>query len=318
MKKIYGLFHKRDLDGLASGAIVKRYAQNSPDLLIFCDYDTFLDKFKLILSEIQPTSELIIADISIDDHELEEFCPLLKKIHEKCIIKWYDHHEWSKNKYSNIEPNVDKLYISTEEEQKCAAEIVYENLMPNDERSEKLAQLAHDQDFKINEIEIANKLSDLITFRNYNDDLENLANHLAFAENLWTKDLERERNEYIKIRENKKDQLINSTKEFQIKGYKFIFSWRNELISTGYARDVLRENFKSDVIITIEKRYLNFSHTSDNDFNCRKLAEISFEGGGHTYSSGGQLAFEVKTEADFKKAYAIIKEKIKKFLESQY
>jgi oligoribonuclease NrnB/cAMP/cGMP phosphodiesterase (DHH superfamily) len=315
MKKIYGLFHKRDLDGLASGAIVKRYARNSPDLLIFCDYDTFLDKFKLIFNKIQPTSELIIADISIDDHELEEFCPLLKKILEKCTIKWYDHHEWSKKKYSCIKPNVDELDISTEEEQKCAAEIVYENLMPNDDRSQKLAHLAHDQDFKINREEIANRLSDLITYRNYNNDLEHLANHLALAKDLWTKELESEWNEYIEIRADKIDQLINSTKQFQIKGYKFIFSWRNELISTGKAREVLREKFDSDVIITIEKRYLNFSRTYDNDFNCKKIAEL-FLGGGHTYSSERQLPFEVKTEADFKQAYDIIKKKIKKLLES--
>lgn len=165
-KKISSLLsisHDKDVDGLASAAIVWRYAE-AKDLdfnAILTDYGSFEQVFSAIAK--QRDTLIIITDLGVDDTTLDVVqTGLTRAISQGCRIVWLDHHQWSDRAIKMLLSLGNKPVLKVNHEF-CAAEITHKVLMPRDEVSTELAKIAHDTDFNLREIEAATALTDAVS-----------------------------------------------------------------------------------------------------------------------------------------------------------
>jgi oligoribonuclease NrnB/cAMP/cGMP phosphodiesterase (DHH superfamily) len=165
-KKISSLLsisHDKDVDGLASAAIVWRYAKtkNLDFKAILADYGSFEQVFATIAK--QRDTLIIITDLGMDDTIIDVVQKgVTKAISQGCRIVWLDHHQWSDNAIKMILSLGNKPVLKVNHEF-CAAEITHKVLMPRDEVSAELAKIAHDTDFNLREIEAATALTDAVS-----------------------------------------------------------------------------------------------------------------------------------------------------------
>jgi uncharacterized protein len=160
---LHAISHDKDVDGLNSAAIVWRYAKSKGlDFSVtLTDYGGFEQVFSSIAS--RRDTLIVVSDLGIDDTTIDIVVPSLSRaISQGCKIVWIDHHQWSEQAIKAILafPNKPVLRINHDF---CAAEIVHKVLMPRDEISAELAQIAHDTDFNIREIDAASALTDAVS-----------------------------------------------------------------------------------------------------------------------------------------------------------
>ncbi|MFO7836929.1 MAG: DHH family phosphoesterase [Candidatus Thorarchaeota archaeon] len=163
LDSLLSISHDKDVDGLNSAAIVWRYAK-SRELdfdVILTDYGGFSDTFSAVAA--RRNTLLVITDLAMDENELDSIMSALKRaVSQGCRVVWLDHHQWSKKAAAAVLSlgNSPVLKVNTDF---CAAEIAYKVLMPKDEISAELAEIAHDTDFNLREIDAANALTDALS-----------------------------------------------------------------------------------------------------------------------------------------------------------
>ena len=160
---LHSISHDKDVDGLNSAAIVWRYAKSKGlDFSVtLTDYGAFEPVFSSIAT--LRNTLIVVTDLGMDDSTLDTvIASLTRAISQGCKIVWIDHHQWSEKAIKAILalPNKPILRINHDF---CAAEIVHKVLMPRDEISAELAQIAHDTDFNLREIEGAMALTDAVS-----------------------------------------------------------------------------------------------------------------------------------------------------------
>ncbi|MHA1248138.1 MAG: DHH family phosphoesterase [Candidatus Thorarchaeota archaeon] len=163
LKSVFSISHDKDVDGLASAAIVWRYAlkKGLQHDVVLTDYGSFEAVFAK-LAELRDTL-IIVTDLGLDDTSRPSVIKALRKaIAQDCRLVWLDHHRWPEHSIRAVLslPNKPVLKINHEF---CASEIAYKVLMPNDEISRELAVVAHDTDFNLRRIEAANALTDAVS-----------------------------------------------------------------------------------------------------------------------------------------------------------
>lgn len=160
---LLSISHDKDADGLASSAIVWRYAKSKEmdfDVML-TDYGSFEPVFSSVAA--RRDTLIIVSDLGMDDTALDVVVQGLNRaISQGCRLVWLDHHHWSKKAIDAIKslPNNPVLRINHEF---CAAEITQKVLMPRDPICQELANIAHDTDFNLREIESANALTDAVS-----------------------------------------------------------------------------------------------------------------------------------------------------------
>jgi oligoribonuclease NrnB/cAMP/cGMP phosphodiesterase (DHH superfamily) len=160
---LHSISHDKDVDGLASAAIVWRYAKSKglDYSVTLTDYGAFDPVFSSIA--LRRDTLIVVSDLGVDDTTLDVVITNLKRaITQGCKIVWLDHHQWSENAIKAILalPNKPVLRINHDF---CAAEIVQRILMPRDEICMELARIAHDTDFNLREIDGATALTDAVS-----------------------------------------------------------------------------------------------------------------------------------------------------------
>ncbi len=165
-KKVTSLLsisHDKDVDGLASAAIVWRYAKEKglDFKAILTDYGSFEQVFSYIAK--QRDALIIITDLGMDDAIIDMVqTGLTRAIAQDCRVVWLDHPQWPDKSIKMILSLENKPVLKVNHEF-CAAEITHKVLMPRDEVSTELARIAHDTDFNLREIEAANALTDAVS-----------------------------------------------------------------------------------------------------------------------------------------------------------
>ena len=100
-KKITSLLsisHDKDVDGLASAAIVWRYAKTKglDFKATLTDYGSFEQVFSAIAK--QRDTLIIVTDLGMDDTIVDVVQEgLTRAISQGCRVVWLDHHQWSDN-----------------------------------------------------------------------------------------------------------------------------------------------------------------------------------------------------------------------------
>jgi oligoribonuclease NrnB/cAMP/cGMP phosphodiesterase (DHH superfamily) len=291
--------HKKDLDGLGSHAIMRRFAREIGEEVThyFADYDD-LTEIIVKLSEETEGEKVIIADLGYNSRVLSAKDALAKLCEANEVI-WIDHHDWQGGE------EILKLKLRFIHSSKlCAAELVQQEFMPSDEVSKEIARLAHAHDFR-EESELAWKLYDVIS-SGYDK--------LRFVEALsrgefWNEEFEEAYQRYQRAKEKGYAYLDEHLEVFNIYGYTCAMALSKKYLSSTLASLYLQEKGTDFVVVVYPDGKLSFRRNNPK-VNLRKLAQL-FGGGGREVAAGAKIEKEV-TEDNYRELFREIVERMKK------
>ncbi len=286
---IVSLTHEHDLDGLGSQAIIRRYfnlsTENSNNEIFyyFADYTDFVEKINKILSAESIPSHLIISDIGFNDSFKEIFSKFKAAEKQGCQICWFDHHIVDESIKEEIRSLI-HLYINDPE--KCAAEIVKDYYMKNDQIASKIAEFARDTDFRTNKYAEASDLQSIIS---YNRGVQNDQNKHKIVSLLSQGDFhnpwfDEQLSSLKKWLEEESTFSLKYARVFPVELFgDIVISWAK--IGGGRITRVLKQKYSdANAFIGIDTR--NNDIIIHSEFiNCREFAR-EFEGGGHKVRAG--------------------------------
>ena len=287
---MYVVTHTKDLDGIASAAIILR--ENPGARILLADYDE--DYIDYLEAEVRPRpgDSIVIADIGCNRKSIHRWASVLSGWRSAgARVLWLDHHAWDADCLRAVEGAVDELTHDTEG--RCAAEVVFGRLgRPNDPLESRLAEMAHDSDFNLRKDPLANMLSRLISYYDYlggdhGDELKlRLVNSLSLGV-LWTIEMDVQLREYDGILRKDYELLLRSRVR-EVNGYRVVVGLRGAYSGTD-ASNIVQERIGGDLIFMVSgKGHLSIRSDRD-DINTKVIGE-AFGGGGHLrHAAGGSI-----------------------------
>lgn len=292
--KVIIFSHESDLDGLYSATIgLMRYPQA---MTVFLGYG--LDNFNKLGNFIQSATryssspkevggKIIIADLGLND-ELIETC---RKIFEDASsnawkIMWVDHHPWSDRAIEAVRPFVE-IVLDTSG-RKCAAELMYETLLPGNIVAEKLASMAHTMDFFTNN-QYLTPISELIryyqTFPDFYYRLSNLASKSSKGI-LWDIEMQNDYNDYVCLREEAKEQVFASMQIREAGRFKVAYIQSSPYLQSSLFSQEVFSKANTDLVMLYSTKGKVSIRRNNDAISCRSIAANLPEGGGHDYAAG--------------------------------
>ncbi|HYZ94412.1 MAG TPA: hypothetical protein VE566_01500 [Nitrososphaeraceae archaeon] len=151
--RIFSITHEQDVDGLFCGAILKNAFRNTLVFLTNHGYRNMKKAADLLernVAQSKRSGTVVISDLSLNSKAEAE------AIGRSCLnakqygweIVWLDHHYWNEEMIKRVQ-SFAKLILSTEHEQKCAAELVYHEFAKGRTGCRRAAEFAHIIDFRL-------------------------------------------------------------------------------------------------------------------------------------------------------------------------
>jgi uncharacterized protein len=291
MKKVIIFSHESDLDGLYSAAIgLMRYPQA---MTVFLGYgaENFskLGNFIYSADRYSPSEcgQIVIADLGLND-ELIETC---RKIFSDAVLKgwkimWVDHHPWSQLAIEAIKPFVEIVLDASG--RKCAADLMYETLLPGNILAAKLASMAHTMDFFTRD-QYLTPISELIryyqTFPDFYYRLSNLAEKSAKGI-LWDVEMQSDYNSYVHLRDEAKAKVFSSLQIRQVGRFKVAYVQSSPYLQNSLFSEEVFVNTKADLVMFYSTKGKVSIRRNNDLISCRSIAANLSEGGGHDYAAG--------------------------------
>ena len=292
--KVMIFSHESDLDGLYSAAIgLMRYPQA---MTVFLGYgiDNFNKLGNFIHSATRYSSsskevggKIIIADLGLND-ELIETC---RKIFSDASsnawkIMWVDHHPWSDQAIDAVKPFVEIVLDASG--RKCAAELMYETLLPGNKVAEKLASMAHTMDFFTNN-QYLTPISELIryyqTFPDFYYRLSDLASKSSKGI-LWDVEMQNDYNDYVHLREEAKEQVFASIQIREAGRFKIAYIQSSPYLQNSLFSQEVFSKTNTDLVMLYSTKGKVSIRRNNDAISCRSIAANLPEGGGHDYAAG--------------------------------
>jgi uncharacterized protein len=291
MKKVIIFSHESDLDGLYSAAIgLMRYPQA---MKVFLGYgaENFskLGNFIYSADRYSPSEcgQIVIADLGLND-ELIETC---RKIFSDAVLKgwkimWVDHHPWSQLAIEAVKPFVEIVLDASG--RKCAADLMYETLLPGNILAAKLASMAHTMDFFTRD-QYLTPISELIryyqTFPDFYYRLSNLAEKSAKGI-LWDVEMQSDYNSYVHLRDEAKAKVFSSLQIRQVGRFKVAYVQSSPYLQNSLFSEEVFANTKADLVMFYSTKGKVSIRRNNDLISCRSIAANLSEGGGHDYAAG--------------------------------
>jgi uncharacterized protein len=291
MKKVIIFSHESDLDGLYSAAIgLMRYPQA---MTVFLGYgaENFskLGNFIYSADRYSPSEcgQIVIADLGLND-ELIETC---RKIFSDAVLKgwkimWVDHHPWSQLAIEAVKPFVEIVLDASG--RKCAADLMYETLLPGNILAAKLASMAHTMDFFTRD-QYLTPISELIryyqTFPDFYYRLSNLAEKSAKGI-LWDVEMQSDYNSYVHLRDEAKAKVFSSLQIRQVGRFKVAYVQSSPYLQNSLFSEEVFVNTKADLVMFYSTKGKVSIRRNNDLISCRSIAANLSEGGGHDYAAG--------------------------------
>ena len=292
--KVIIFSHESDLDGLYSATIgLMRYPQA---MTVFLGYgiENFNKLGTFIHSATQYSSsskevggKIIIADLGLND-ELIETC---RKIFADAAsnawkIMWVDHHPWSDQAIEAVRPFVEIVLDASG--RKCAAELMYETLLPGNIVAEKLASMAHTMDFFTNN-QYLTPISELIryyqTFPDFYYRLSDLASKSSKGI-LWDIEMQNDYNDYVRLREEAKEQVFASMQIREAGRFKVAYIQSSPYLQNSLFSQEVFSKTNTDLVMLYSTKGKVSIRRNNDAISCRSIAANLPEGGGHDYAAG--------------------------------
>jgi uncharacterized protein len=291
MKKVIIFSHESDLDGLYSAAIgLMRYPQA---MTVFLGYgaENFskLGNFIYSADRYLPSEcgQIVIADLGLND-ELIETC---RKVFSDAVLKgwkimWVDHHPWSQLAIEAVKPFVEIVLDASG--RKCAADLMYETLLPGNILAAKLASMAHTMDFFTRD-QYLTPISELIryyqTFPDFYYRLSNLAEKSAKGI-LWDVEMQSDYNSYVHLRDEAKAKVFSSLQIRQVGRFKVAYVQSSPYLQNSLFSEEVFANTKADLVMFYSTKGKVSIRRNNDLISCRSIAANLSEGGGHDYAAG--------------------------------
>jgi oligoribonuclease NrnB/cAMP/cGMP phosphodiesterase (DHH superfamily) len=129
--------------------------------VILTDYGAFEQVFSSVASRRETL--IVITDLGMDETTQETVVKgLSRAISQGCRVVWLDHHQWSEKSIKAVLSLSNNPVLKINHDY-CAAEIAQKVLMPRDDICIELARVAHDTDFNLRDIPVANALTDAVS-----------------------------------------------------------------------------------------------------------------------------------------------------------
>ena len=177
MKRIYIVFHKNCMDGLASAYITKAAIEHNN--MQFSTFD------ELVAVPVQYGEEhIILEDESLTQDDIfyfvdfslkrDQMCELSKKVN---IINVLDHHKTAQSNLKDIEDECENITVIFDMD-KCGATLCYDyfkQLLPQEFPSRELFEYIEDRDLWKWELELSKEISAGLRWLVEPNDIENFA-----------------------------------------------------------------------------------------------------------------------------------------------
>jgi len=288
--KVFIFSHESDLDGLYSAAIgLIRYPQATT---VFLGYgaDNFNKIGNFLYSATHNSKErglVIIADLGLND-DIIEIC---KQIFSDAVrngwkIMWIDHHPWSQEAIESVKPLVE-IVLDTSGN-RCAADLMFETLLPGHQLAGKLAGMAHTMDFFTKD-QYLTPISELIryyqTFPDFYPRMSELARKSA-AGILWDVDMQSDYNDYVRLRDEAKMQVFQTMQIRPAGNFRVAYVQSSPYLQSSLFSEEVFEKSKADLVMFYSTKGKVSIRRNNDAISCRDIAENLPEGGGHAYAAG--------------------------------
>lgn len=288
--KVLIFSHESDLDGLYSAAIgILRYPQA---LTIFLGYglENFQKLGNFIYSGTHYSPErglIIIADLGLND-ELIETCSQIfsDAVRNGWKIMWVDHHPWSQQAIDALKPFVEIVLDASGN--RCAADLMYKTLLPDNALAAKLAGMAHTMDFFTKD-QYLTPISELIryyqTFPDFYDRLSGLAKKSAKGI-LWDVQMQADYNDYARLRDEAKVQVFGTMQVRPVSRFNVAYLQSSPYLQSSLFSEEVFAKTNADLVMFYSVKGKVSIRRNNEDISCRDVAVNLPEGGGHAYAAG--------------------------------
>ena len=286
--------HEADIDGVYSASVALiRYPEAR---VSFYNYglENFQKMFKFVKNEAKKSKKglAIISDLGINDKKVFtlalDFILYLKE--RQWHVIWVDHHPWQID-FLKLLKKICILHHDSSQ-RKCATDIMYENLMPNNKTAEQLRLIAHSSDFMIDIKNHDARVSELIHFyRNSSGTAQKLEFLAQKASEgiLWDVVMQRDYLKFIKVAEIHKRKSLETLIIRKIQSFNVAFVFTYPFVQSSlFANEVISIS-NVDLVMLFNKHGKVSIRRNTDRISCSMIASFLVEGGGHEFASGGML-----------------------------
>ncbi len=288
--KVFIFSHESDLDGLYSAAIgLMRYPQATT---VFLGYgvENMQKIGNFLYSATHYSKErglVIVADLGLNDDTIEVCRQIFSDASRNgWNLMWVDHHPWSQTALDAVKEYAELVHDPSG--RRCAADLMYERLLPENDTAKKLASMAHTMDFFTKD-QYLTPITELIRYyQNFPDFYERLS---ALAKKsargiLWDTDMHEEYLSYSKLRDEAKVQTLSTLQVRPVDGIKVAYVQSSPYLNNSlFSEDVFTATGADLVMFYSIKGKVSIRRRNEA-ISCRQVASYLPEGGGHDYAAG--------------------------------
>jgi oligoribonuclease NrnB/cAMP/cGMP phosphodiesterase (DHH superfamily) len=288
--------HESDVDGVFSAAIALMRFPHAKTLFTSYGKENFSRISDILYREIisaQERGQVIISDLGLSEDMIDLFKDIFIFLKSNLwSIIWVDHHPWSEKAIKSAIEEESVQLILDKTENLCASELMYSSFLKGNTIAEGLSKIAHTTDFFIKDQEIP-PLPELITFYKTFPDFYFRISELTSKISkgiLWDTEMQKEYQQYSKLREHAKEITLNKIKLFEIEnGIKISLVPTSPYLQISLFSEEVFKKTGADVAFFFNKEGKISIRRNNEKIECDKIAKQLLEGGGHKFAAGGKL-----------------------------
>jgi oligoribonuclease NrnB/cAMP/cGMP phosphodiesterase (DHH superfamily) len=288
--KVIIFSHESDLDGLYSAAIgLVRYPQA---MTVFLGYgaENFQKMGNFIYSATHFSKErglVIIADLGLNDDTIEICRQMFADAASNgWKLMWVDHHPWSQAAIDMAREYVELVHDPSGA--KCAADLMAEKLLPENDLASRLAGMAHTMDFFTKD-QYLTPITELIryyqTFPDFYHRLTDLARKSAKGV-LWDVEMHDDYGKYARLRDEAKISVLSAMRVKEVQGVKVAYVPTSPYLQSSLFSEEVFAITSADLAMFYSAKGKVSIRRNNDRVSCRAIAAGLPEGGGHDYAAG--------------------------------
>lgn len=292
--KVMIFSHESDLDGLYSAAIgLIRYPQA---MTVFLGYgkENFEKMGNFVYSATHYSKErglLIIADLGLNDDTIETCRQVFADaVQSGWQIMWVDHHPWSQAAIDTVKQYGELVHDASGK--KCAADLMHERLLPENDLAANLASMAHTMDFFTKD-QYLTPLTEMIkyyqTLPDFYERMTDLA-HKSAKGILWDAEMQGDYVRYEKLRDEARTQVLAATEVKETGGVKVAYVPTSQYLQSSLFSEEVFAVTGADLAMFYSGKGKVSIRRNNGKVSCRAVAANLPEGGGHDYAAGATFS----------------------------
>jgi uncharacterized protein len=310
--RIFSITHEQDVDGLFCAAILKNTFRNTLVFLTNHGHQNMkrvADVLATNVTRSKKSGTIIFSDLSI--YSLEDVDTIEKSSYKAkeygWNIVWLDHHYWNEEIKKRVQ-SFSKLILSPEHEQKCAAELVYQQFAKDRTACRRMAEFAHVVDFRLSGVHNLPPLPEIITYYRSMPDaygkLQQLIEKVSRGI-FWDEDLQEDYDsKYIPLKEDALLSALNSLSLHNIGNYVIAVAESPKVIAKSIlAEKIFAENPEAIIVVLFSPDgKISIRRKPGANIRCDIIAS-KLNGGGHSYAAGATITRKNSSFSGYNNTY---------------